>query len=172
MSTEKLLRVRSCLSVCGVTVCLVAVAISSLAFLPRPSVAQPAQTRLMAATTTAKPRLIYARPRRQVATKVPTLAAAPQLLSPTAGYFHSGTTSPAFTWSSGYALTTNDYYQFAIEHRMGVDIRCTKATTLQARDYIPLLQFSNGLPFTWSITIVRAASPVADGEATLGGLDT
>jgi hypothetical protein len=103
-----------------------------------------------------------------VPTRGPKLARGPQLIAPPSGYFQADALSPEFKWSYGRKLGKSDYFRFTIDHRMGVDVRCVRTLSAFARDYIPLLAFTDNQPFKWSIQVVRVSEPVTEGAACEG----
>ena len=94
---------------------------------------------------------------------------APTLIAPVDNFHAQGQPGPAFVWAFNGKLGKNDYFMFTIEHGAGVDVRCYKGTTGQARDYIPTLPFSDSsLPFKWQVAVVHADKPVNEGDACTG----
>lgn len=94
-------------------------------------------------------------------------AVGPSLLSPAPNFQINSPGSPNFSWSAVAGLGANDYYQFSIHHPKGVDVTCTKKTSALGRDYIPSLN-GQGQALTWSVGVVRVASPIVDGSACAG----
>lgn len=136
---------------------------------PEPATPTLAPTPTLVPTTVLEPTVT-----KPIATAVPAATAvpvsklvAPQIQSPQQGAVIPFGETPRFQWSSAGVLAANQYYRVSVEHSQGFDVRCTASTSVLARDYIASLA-PTGRPFRWSVSVVQASQPVAEGAACEG----